>query len=462
MDLHHEIVCLVVAPPNSMVTHVTALIDSLDKYIHAHSSPDIRERAADLFYKDAKNVMRMRNVMRDALLDRLLSVGGALATSSREEKFSLPFRFAARTVLKKALNITAEKLDLQVSGAAVTSLCEIKAFEIENALFRRFQGTDGAERISPEYRQQALTLKRGLGDTANIVLCLKVLTGRIDAEEVANMPSETLANPQLRTKREQAEIKAKQGALLTSSVSKTQIRPLKSIFKSKNSGKIPGKPDVSTTDPDKSQSGVKDPPGSQKSPPQKSDNGSHLKDGKDPQGESLSSFNTRRTTRSGDPPSPPPSFAASTGQTKSQSALRWAVNVAGSEQFQFALANNSRKFSAGLVAEEQAENDAILLPKRLVEKGRLAVRSFSDFVKTKVAGGKWEIRKYRVISDTETDETELEKFCKDYEAKERLSMLPLDDGNKLFVIPPKFHGAAKSLVSFQMEEIVYAVLLFRK
>eukprot|EP00977_Amphora_coffeiformis_P005111 scaffold1071_cov166-Amphora_coffeaeformis.AAC.19 len=462
-DLQHESLCLVVSPQGSMVGYVTTFIHSLDHYLQAHSSPELKEKAADIFYKDAKNVMRMRDVMRDSLLDRLMSVGGALASSFREEKFSLPFRFAARTVLKKALNTTADKLDLQVSGAAVTSLCEVKAFEIENALFQRFQGTDGAERITPEYRQQALTLKRSLGDIANIVLCLKVLTGRIDAEEVANMPSEKLANPQLRTEREQAEDKAKKGALLTGSASKTHHVPRKSIFKKKTAGKTLGEESGGPLrDSGKTQSALKDPSDSLKSLIPKSDAGGQLKIGNDPRGASPNTNDLRRTTRSAGHSSLPPSIPVLAGQKKPVSAVRWAVNVAGSEQFQFALANNSRKFRAGLVAEEQAGNDAVPLPEKLVEKGRLAVKSFSDFVRTKVGGGKWELRKYRIISDTETDEKELHKFCKDYEVKKRLSMLTLDGGNKLFVIPPKFHGAAKSLVNFQMEEIVYAVLLFRK
>ena len=460
-DLQHESLCLVVAPQDSMVSYVTTFIDSLEKYLKVHSSPELKIRAADLFYKDAKNVLRMRDVMRDSLLDRLMSVGGALATSSREEKFSLPFRFAARTVLKQALNTNAEKLDLQVSSAAVTSLCEVKAFEIENALFQRFQEADGAGRITPEYRQQALTLKRGLGDIGNIALCLKVLTGRLDAEEVANMPSENLANPQLRTERKRAENMAKKRSLLTGSVAKGEKGPLKAIYKGKPSAKPVAAPVGPPTAAGNTEASPKDPPGSLKSA-LKTKSGTGSKNGNGSRGASPKASDTERTTRSAGPPPPPPSLAASASRTKTESSVRWAVNTAGSEQFQFTLANKSRKFSAGLVAEEQAGDDTVPLPEKLVEKGRLAVKDFSDFVKTKVTSGKWELRKYRVIADTETDETELAKFCKEYEAKERLSMLSLDGGNKLFVVPPKFHGAAKSLVSFQKEEIVYAVLLFRK
>ena len=456
-DLRHEVACLVVAPHDSMVSYTSTFVDSLENYLKAHSSPELRKKAADLFFEDGKNVMRMREPLRDALLDRLVSVRGALASSSRDEKHSLPFRYAARTILKKALNTNADRLDLQISSAAITSLCEVKAFEIEKALFQRFPGVGNEDRISPEYRQQALTLKRGLGDAGNIELCLQVLTGRVDPAAVASMPSEKLANPEKRMERAKAENAAKQASVLTKSAAKTEDsikRPGQDKGHEKSQvGSSPAEPLDGSISVDKSNDRKLSNEDETTAPVTRQ--GTRKK----PEAKAV----LRKGRSAGPPPPPPPSLATVLRQpTLSESSTSWALNTEGSQEFRFSLANGSRDFCAGLVEEDHDDERTIPLAAELAEKGRLDVGAFSGFVKTKVTSGKWGLKKYRIIADTDSDESELEKFCKEYQTKKRLSMLSLAGGNKLFVIPPKFQMETRGVVSFQMEGMVYAVLLYRK
>ena len=449
-DLRHEVGCLVVAPQASMVAHASSFVESLEGYLKVHSSPELKKKASDMFFRDGKNVVRSRASLRDALLDRLVSVGGALAPSSRDEKHGLPFRYAARTVLKKALSINAGKLDLQVSSASIASLCEFKAFEIEKALFQQYPGVGSEERISPEYRQQALVLKRGLGDVGNIDLCLQVLTGKIDPAIVASMPSEKLANPKLRMERAKAENTAKQASILTNSISEGRKKPAAT-----------GEEGHATTEIARDETKVMSSNSSLKAKKAPSS----LEANEESLGTAVQTARILRKSRSGvapPPPPPPPPSLASSFNLQSETATLWAKSTAGTEHFLLSLANNLRNFSAGLVLEGEGEEVTVPLPENLVEKGRLAIENFSDFVKTKVRSGKWGLQKFRVISDTDSDETELVKFCKEYEAKGRLSMLSLDGGNKVFIIPPKFQPATKSMITFEMGNMVYAVLLFRR
>ena len=437
------------APLDSVLSVATKIFKSVKLLLEKHSSPDLKKKAVDSFYKDGKRVVPVRDALRDALLDRLVGVGGALVSLNNDEKGSLPFRYAARFVLKKALQTTSEQADLRVSTNAIESLCEIKALEIEKEIFERFPAVGVEERINPDYRQQTLTLKRGLSDSENIELCLQILTGKISPVAVAKLTSEELAGQRLKMERALAEKAAKDAAVLTKPIAKPKEGPLKPVLKRRKD---------SVDHDDHKVKDAKCSPTSAESAisPDKGSNTSILRQG------SLRSGTGLPKAPSKGPPPPPPSLSSWDVQSGVGKRGTWARNSSGSEQFHFSLGNNARNFRGGLVEEICDDENEIFLPEELVERGRLPVENFVEFVQAKIESKKWGLCSYRVISDTDLDEKEVTKFCKDYESKRRLSMLSLDGGNKLFIIPPKLGGFLKSVVDFQMPKMVYAVLLFRK
>lgn len=471
-DLEHEVPHLVVAPMESMVAYTKTFVDTLETYLKTHSSPELDKKAADLFFKDGKNVSRMRGALREALLGRLQSVGGTLAESSPDEKNSLPFRYAARTVLKETLNAVAEKLDLRMSSDTLASLCDLKAAEIESALYQRCPGNDDL-RITPEYRQQARSLKRGLGDSGNIELFLKVLTGKVDAMTLVSMPPEKLANPQVRLERAKVEHAARQAVMLTKAApndSSDKEKPLasetsriesdpKASFAKKDSSSGSNTPQSMTCQRDEGPAGGKilDNPTKPKS------YASFTSSEKGEQSSISNKSHIVHKLRSGSPPPrppPPPSLASFKPETDYTN--QWAENTAGSQIFEFCVDSSRHHFSAGMLTEGRKQAPAVPLTEQFVEKGKAKADEIASWVKSKVSGRKWDFRLYQLSGDSLADEAEIEKMCSFYEKRHRLPMFAVDSVNKLFIVPPKLQSILKDVMQFEKPDLAYAFLFFRK
>ena len=103
------------------------------------------------------------------------------------------------------------------------------------------------------------------------------------------------------------------------------------------------------------------------------------------------------------------------------------------------------------------------MPERLSEQGRLPIPEFTKFVAGKLANGdRWEKAVARLMPSSDSDAKEYKKFYKDYEAKNRIAMFGLEDKEKLFLVTPKFHKAARDFVTFQNPTSTYAVILLRR
>ena len=63
----------------------------------------------------------------------------------------------------------------------------------------------------------------------------------------------------------------------------------------------------------------------------------------------------------------------------------------------------------------------------------------------------------------EQDAKEYKKFYQTYELKRRIAMFAVNQNTKVFLVTPKFHGAAKAtgVVSLPMKSSTYAVVLTR-
>jgi len=72
-------------------------------------------------------------------------------------------------------------------------------------MFERFQDDLGTTHVSEAYREKALSLKTNLGNSNNVSLCLRVLTGEIKANALVKMTSDQLASQKAKLEREMAK-----------------------------------------------------------------------------------------------------------------------------------------------------------------------------------------------------------------------------------------------------------------
>ncbi len=142
----------------------------------------------------------------------------------------------------------------------------------------------------------------------------------------------------------------------------------------------------------------------------------------------------------------------------------FVFNADGGDRFTFKIPDVPASFSAGLLFDDDLHGDISgVIPEAPKNKGRLTAEEFTNFLSSKLHGGKWRAIALRLSTYSDLDAMEYKKFYKDYENnKKRISMFECGDvGTKLFLVTPYFHGAAKALTLVNRTS-TYAVVLSRK
>lgn len=446
---------LVACPTRATQDATRTLLGHLDARIEKHSNAAMAKKFAETRYSDGLAVIRDRYRLLDALMDR-----SSLASTTDTQLEGLDardgtFRNVSRVILEKVLRKAAEAMEVGSDMEALFSFCAMRSWDIENALFDLFQDELGESQVSPEYREKARALKRSLEDTSNLAFCARVLSGDIGASKLVRMTTHQLANPKTREDRARAEATARQNAVLTRGGPTGEQKPNAAPQASNVSSVEPEPPNL---DQKPAAEPRKDKPVLQSSMKDSSKAKAKLQDLVN-----AASKSGRPTL----PPPPPPSLAASLHtavQTSGSSTQERTVsNSSGGDQFRFSLANATRKFVASLSVDSDQQSDLDgLLPETITEKGRLKIKEFTSFLSGKVGGGKWEAFPLRFVTSSDQDTRQLKKFAKDYEARDRIAMVSLeshaDELSKLFIVPPKYHSAARG-VRFGAPKATYAVLL---
>ena len=484
---------LVILPSATLVDSCRTLLNNISAYLQNHASREAKRNFVNSRYVDGAAVTENRNLLLDSLLGRRLSIrdkgndaDGLDVMSSQSH-----FRSAGRTIFASALKKGVMTLDLSGHGTS-SSFCELKAWEIENALFGRYQQEFGESQISPDYREKARALRRSLEDPGNLSLCVSVLCGKTSPEELVGMSADQLANPTVRRDREKAIIAARQSVVLTeptSTAGKPSLKPRSPLFAKE--AKPSASPAVKEAPQRPSSAATRSlsvSPSMSKTVPTRrssletgtaSSASTSLSHAKSPSPDNSSAVKSAskfgdlvksasRATRA--PPPPPPSLvdmslkSAARESSPSPNDGELMTNSSGGDKFYLTLADGARSFFANLYAEEtdhQSEADG-LLTESLTEKGRLTTENFTKFLSDKLRGGRWNATVLRVDPVSEKDSKELQAFIRNYEGvKKRIAMMSLADGGKAFLVTPRFHRDARRL-AFGRPTCSYVVVLTKK
>lgn len=456
---------------------------SIEKYIKFNSTCDASQMFAEKKYRLGESVILDRFRLLDALLSRRSISTKCSDLQHEQEPEQGFFRSSLRLVLQRALSKNSKQLGVADSlQGKMPYFCSLRAWEIERALFESYQLDLSESLMSPEYRDKARSIRRGLEDSDNMFLCAEVLTGEVSADSLVCMSIDELANSRIKKEREAATDEARRGMILTGETRTSLSSEGMQSNESKNlkpetiaSSNISEKIEVLTTESTPLGSTVA--PIAHYKPTESMTPKEHVR-AETVKAESPSSSvfeNIMILSRPKAAPPPPPPSLATTAAFSSKSGLVKkdktrskdiaVLSSSGGIEFLFSVAEGSRKFQAALYVESDVESRANgVLPRKIVEKGRLPVSEFSKFIQLKLSGGRWLLITLYCCIKTENDKREYKKFNRDYEEKERIAMFGLSNGSKLFLLTPKFHEYLKEegvQVTLQHSKSPYLVLLVR-
>ena len=443
------------------------------------------------------------------------------------------FRDTCREYLEKALSKGMRLLDIEDDAQSI-AICAVKALEIENELFEQFQSELGTTRVSDLYRSTARRLRYNLEDQSNLTLVARVILGEIEPPALVEMSPEQLASDKAKSDRAKAEEEAKRNNLLspgTPTKSGKVINCDKSeedcsehepnninldaeeVSVSKKLSQVVGTESGIVTSshdgesPEKStSSSFATPMEVTPSPPSfdvecnKLSSDDAKMDGRervdDTRKEELSSASivtsikaTSKMGKSNRPP-PPPSLAVSARTTPSPTMGLPAVSqtgkdrgrrilaASGGDKFRIEIMKPKVSFSVGFYIESETNNHASdsidnYVPERLIEKGRLRIEAFQDFLNGKLlksSGGggmgssKWVAIPLRLTTYSDLDAQQYKTYYKEYELNKRISMFAVGENCKIFLVTPKFHSAAtmNGKISLSSKTSSYAIVLTKK
>lgn len=454
---------LVVLPSALLSESCQTLYNNISSYLSNNASREATKRFVNSRYVDGGAVIESRKLLLDSLLARR-SLQGRMKTDIPDEASNQSlFRNAGRTIFAAALKKRIAALALPDKDTA-TSHCEVKAWEIENALFDAYQDELGDTQISSEYREKARALRRSLEDPENLSLCVNILSGKTSSDELVRMSTDQLANPTVRKDREKATIAARQWVVLTEPSSTAEKVSTESKVVQGKPASLPPLEQVPRRRTSRSS-------GSTFLPPARSNSNEEAKGlksaGPDRDVKPPSKLHDLLKTASRPkraPPPPPPSLVDMSMNAPAREASDVVVtNATGGDEFFFTLSDGARSFMANLYAEMDPQNEADgLLPECITERGRLTIENFSKFLSDKLKNGRWIAMALRLNPLSERDAKEHKQFCKDYEGvKNRIAMFTLDDGAKAFLVTPRFHPSARGL-TFEKTLSSYIVVLTKK
>ena len=141
------------------------------------------------------------------------------------------------------------------------------------------------------------------------------------------------------------------------------------------------------------------------------------------------------------------------------------MNSTGGDRFRIEIINLRLAFTAAFYLEDEALSGGnAFVPEVLSEKGRLKIEEFSRFLTDKLSGGRWAAIPLRLAVLSDQDMKLYKKFYKEYEVNRRIAMFSITQNTKVFLVTPKFHGAAKStgFISLPHKTSTYAIVLTKE
>jgi hypothetical protein len=488
---------LLVAPQRGLVNSFRNLLNSIQNYLTKHSKPEYDRRCAKKWFAQSTSLLDDRFLLLESLLYRkALFVETTSPPISKESETS--FRDTCRAYIGRSLSKALKVFGMTdrpetMKSTNLESHAAIKAWEIENEMYDKFQEELGLAKVSDEYRNKARSLRWSLEDKHNVSLCIRVLLGDISAAELVSMPPVQLASQKAKRERARAAKAAMSWANLTPEITADEPSgnlkepPLYAIKEEPETPKsslaglasaIKGTKEVDSVAKVKIDGSAGDDAAKATRISESSKPRSVLKRSESAMGGEMRppaalKALMKATTKSSRPP-PPPSLVNSFQQRAESPTPDVAAAPAskdrgmrvmsslGGDKFRIEIANSSTAFYAAFYLEDDSQVFVNrFLPDSLSQKGRLNPDAFASFLSDKLSGGRWVAIPLRLTTITDGDAKEYKKFYREYEIKMRIAMFEVSKETKVFLVSPKFHGAAKGtgLVSLSNKNSTYAIVL---
>jgi hypothetical protein len=501
--LEEGVKSLVVAPAKGLVDSFQRLLTSINSYLAKFSNADLDQRFARRRYEESGSLLDDRFLLLESLSYRKsLSESPQDASAAQypqQAQGQALFRDTCRSFLEKGLTRGMKLLGMDYGPDAqdrqeVEAYCAFKAWEIENEMFDRFQGTLGISRVSDEYRDKARSLRYNLEDKKNLTLAPRVLLGDVDATTLVTMTVEELASQKVKLDRAKVEEEAMRNLVLTNSVALTKDAPESATVAEIASVNQKDKTSLSTDTASGKQEGEAAQASLFNSPETKprsvvsvgpkvalssSEVNTRMDEesittppklsatGRPPAPPSL----IAAVVKASGPPPPPPSLAAFAGASSSAEAPRdrgkRVMSSSGGDRFKIEISSPKIAFHGSFYLEDDSQAGVNqFVPETLTEKGRLKIEEFEKFLSDKLSSGRWHAIPLRMMPYTDRDEQLYRKFYKEYEAKIRIAMFAINgQSSKVFLVTPRFHGAVTSAtgrISLTNKTSTYAIVLTKE
>ncbi|KAG7363444.1 transcription factor S-II TFIIS [Nitzschia inconspicua] len=494
---------LVVLPNKELLDSFSSMLGEVEGLLDKHSSGTLNEAFSKQFYTNSTAVHGDRfNILDTVLYRRTTALPDGVDFEPNipfdcEKNFRITCIGNLEAALVKALDQLPLDLDYRNDK---DSLCALKAWEIENEMFDRFQSGIGTSLVSTEYREKAMSLKTNL-TPKNLSLCLRILTGQVDAITLVRMSSGELASQRAKLDREKAKREAMRDTVLTPGVEEMPSRAVEFI---KRKSEKSNPPTVDKKSPDSILKDARQSLASVKDTVKKTDNieKDHIRrDGGDdddaygapamdndlPEDDGIPTLDTIAmncnvqlhaktfpaiSNLKHSPPPPPPSLATGkvfqSGSGNEDTSMRRELrvqNLSGSDKFRIEIQGTTNLVFHAVFFQDNSslKNLSPFLPETLIQKGRSKIDDFKRFLADKLKGGKWQATCLRLATVSGGDASVYKTYYKEYEVKERIAMFKLSDarGGNLFLVTPKFHAriCGTGLVSFPNHSSTYGVAL---
>jgi len=143
------------------------------------------------------------------------------------------------------------------------------------------------------------------------------------------------------------------------------------------------------------------------------------------------------------------------------------MSLSGTRDYLFTIKAMKLSFSAGLFWDKSSSvpfpSVSNLLPHEIVDKGRVPIDEFNNFITAKMKSDKWDMVALKLVNIHDEDEIHFKNFYKEYESIRRIAMFRVSDLH-LYLVTPKFLDVAHCLreIIVNKKPSTYAVLLIKR
>lgn len=421
-------------------------------------------------------------------------------------------RFKSRSLFESSFIKAVENIGIHLdseSSRDIFSMCSFLAWDLETIVYDKLVGEsneDNERHINEEYKAKVRSLRFNLEDKKNPLLCTRVLLGILSLSSLVDMTPEQLASKDLQETRARIEDESKQSHTIhpvviineLSSQSKVLNQTSPAVgaavdVESKQKSSIYYATEIHSESILNLEENVRLNKDSSHTASVENEYGIRI------ESRSATSVNSLGSTELNTAEAIEDSFPKkndvvhnlliidsssdemgkslllgdeeNSTNTKLPSLGRsgnLVMSISGTRDYLFTIKAMKISFSAGFFWDKNLsvpfQTVSNLLPHELVDKGRVAIEEFNNFISAKTKSKKWEMVPLKLVNIHDEDEANYKAFYKEYESIRRIAMFRVSDDIHLYLVTPKFIYVAHCLreIIVNNKPCTYAVLLIKR